>query len=451
VTGCGKIARGCLAFFVILAFLAVSCSIIGICSIYISSHSNNCDGVAVSSYTATTATASGSTIVMQCYCNAHLVDSFTDDSIKTACKDYLTGIYVEQSIQYVVILTASLTNFLFGLIVDRLIGCVRPASQESALFAKTAIYTIFLVLNSVVVPILIYADIFGFQASSYVSFITLISSGAGNFLQVSNISLYPNFTAVWYRNVSPVFTNFLIFNLLTVWVFLALDKCYFGDKSHLENREGKILQKRMNRDITSYRVDVYKEMASLNLVLVIVLLFFAGVPVLLPLGLLNVASRYLANRSLLQMNSVRVEGLGVEFTSLFSTLLTVALVVFPLIGEWMLVANSKIAADSVLAFGSIASGMGSGIYELQVELYLPFYIAISMLAITEYIAFHLVSNFCGCLCSCCQRPLPNYHTRPFWEYAKGMNVLCSYNIRKNDKMRNAILYLEKYLGVKPKA
>lgn len=40
-----------------------------------------------------------------------------------------------------------------------------------------------------------------------------------------------------------------------------------------------------------------------------------------------------------------------------------------------------------------------------------------------------------------------YHTRPFSEYAKAMNVLSSYNIRNNDEMRNVILNLEKYLVV----
>ena len=224
--------RGCFAFFIILLFLLVSCIIIGLCSIYITSQSKNCDGLVVSSYTAATATAAGDT-VLKCYCNAHFVDSFTDSTIKTACDKYLTGIYVEQSIQYVVIFTASLMNFLFGLIVDKLVICVRPVSQESALFAKTAIYTLFLILNSIVVPVLIYADIFGFQASSYVSFLTIISSDASGIFKASNISFYPNFTTLWYRNVSPIFTNFLIFNTLVVWIFLALDKCCFADKSQL--------------------------------------------------------------------------------------------------------------------------------------------------------------------------------------------------------------------------
>lgn len=124
-------------------------------------------------------------------------------------------------------------NFLFGLIVDKLITCSRPASQDAALSTKTAIYTIFLLINSIIVPIFIYADIFGFQASKYVSLITIISSDASNFFNVSTLSFYPNFTAVWYRNVSPLFTNYIIFNTLIVWVTFILDKCCFADKSNL--------------------------------------------------------------------------------------------------------------------------------------------------------------------------------------------------------------------------
>ncbi len=40
-----------------------------------------------------------------------------------------------------------------------------------------------------------------------------------------------------------------------------------------------------------------------------------------------------------------------------------------------------------------------------------------------------------------------YHARPFSDCAKTMNVLTSYNIRNNDKFRNVILNLEKYLVV----
>jgi hypothetical protein len=102
---------------------------------------------------------------------------------------------------------------------------VRPASRAAGLFMKTTLLTVFLVINSIAVPVLIYADIFGFQPTSYVSLLTIISSDISNFLQVQSISFYPGFTNIWYRNVSPIFTNFVIFNTLGLWGAFLFYKC----------------------------------------------------------------------------------------------------------------------------------------------------------------------------------------------------------------------------------
>lgn len=117
-----------------------------------------------------------------------------------------------------------MTNFLFELIVDKIVNCTRPNSQSHSLKIKTLIYTIFLILNTVILPILLYSDIFGFKTSSYFSFITLISSGLSNFLSVDNLQFYIDYSQVWYRNVSPIFTNYLIFDLIAVWIMLLIDK-----------------------------------------------------------------------------------------------------------------------------------------------------------------------------------------------------------------------------------
>jgi uncharacterized membrane protein len=168
---------------------------------------------------------------------------------------------------------------------------------------------VFLALNSILIPLLIYANIFGFQPSNYVSFLTIISSSLKNFVMVNTLSLYPNFTTVWYRNVSPIFVNFIIVNTVTVWIFWIVDKC-IASKSSLEDDEGRILQKSMNESITSYKLDVYKEMSNLYLIIILVSIFYAGIPVLLPLGFINIFSRYVVNRSLLQNNSSHIDGLG---------------------------------------------------------------------------------------------------------------------------------------------
>ena len=83
-----------------------------------------------------------------------------------------------------VLITSAVTNVLFGIVVDKLVNCVRPVSKASALFTKTTMMTIFLVINSIGVPVLIYADIFGFQPTSYVSLLTIISTDIKNFLRV---------------------------------------------------------------------------------------------------------------------------------------------------------------------------------------------------------------------------------------------------------------------------
>lgn len=143
------------------------------------------------------------------------------------------------------ILTSAITNFIFGLIVDKLINCVRPASKSSGLLYKVTIYTTFLIFNSVFIPVLIYADIFGFTPSSYVSFLTLISSDVKNFFAFSSLTFYPEFSTVWYKNVSSVFVNFLVVDTVLTWVFLIVDKCKAG-YSGLQDDQGKILQKHMN-------------------------------------------------------------------------------------------------------------------------------------------------------------------------------------------------------------
>ena len=54
---------------------------------------------------------------------------------------------------------------------------------------KTTIYTIFMIFNTAFLPLIIYANIFGFQSANYVSFVTIISSDLAKFFDVSRLSL----------------------------------------------------------------------------------------------------------------------------------------------------------------------------------------------------------------------------------------------------------------------
>ena len=94
------------------------------------------------------------------------------------------------------------------------------------------------------------------------------------------------------------------------------------------------------------------------LIVIMVLMFFTGVPIMLPLGFFDILSRYLINRSLIQKNSMRLEGLGENFIQTTVGLLTFSIIIFSLIGEWMLMANSK-----VFSFVTDFYGAGSMMFD----------------------------------------------------------------------------------------
>ena len=48
---------------------------------------------------------------------------------------------------------------------------------------KTIVYTLFLIFNTVFVPILIYSNIYGFKTTDYASLLTIISSDLKNALR----------------------------------------------------------------------------------------------------------------------------------------------------------------------------------------------------------------------------------------------------------------------------
>lgn len=118
--------------------------------------------------------------------------------------------------------------------------------------------------------------------------------------------------------------------------------------------------------------------------------------------------------------------------SLSIMLLPWILILFPLIGCWMLVGNSSIYPNNL--------SMGISLFdrefeELDKQLYLPFYIIISLVAFIEFFFWNTIVRCGTWLCSLCyekKETVRPQHTRPFVDYAKGMNILCSYNIRNND-------------------
>jgi len=104
---------------------------------------------------------------------------------------------------------------------------------------------------------------------------------------------------------------------------------------------------------------------------------FTGIPVLVHLAFLDLLSRYIANRSLMQQNSTRVDGLGTTFNELSLHFLPLLLIVSALNSAWLLTANSHIY-PSILPF-TINIGTLNDWSVMGRELYLPFYICLGIL------------------------------------------------------------------------
>jgi hypothetical protein len=98
----------------------------------------------------------------KCFCSSNFLSSFSDSGIKTYCGTLLDAIYTEQGIQYAITATSAFVNVIFGVIVHKLVSLTQPFSHSTGYLWKTSILTIFLIFNTVILPLLIYANIFGF-------------------------------------------------------------------------------------------------------------------------------------------------------------------------------------------------------------------------------------------------------------------------------------------------
>ena len=86
----GKIFRVLIAALIIIVLLALSCTIIGLCSIYISSHSVSCEGVTIPPDVATAKTTLTTDKEIKCFCQANLFASFQDSQLVSYCGTKLT-------------------------------------------------------------------------------------------------------------------------------------------------------------------------------------------------------------------------------------------------------------------------------------------------------------------------------------------------------------------------
>jgi hypothetical protein len=183
--------------------------------------------------------------VITCFCNSELL-SFWDKDVQLLCRDIFKTIIVENVLQIIAAAISSFTNFIFGILLYKIVAFTKPNNLSSGLVTQTLIYFIFIFINSIILPVLIYADIFGVKIASYVSFIKVFLPKV-DFFNMESYQYYSDFSTLWYKNVSPFTTNFLIIDVVIIWLKFLFSTFYFKCKNNsIESDEGKILQKRMN-------------------------------------------------------------------------------------------------------------------------------------------------------------------------------------------------------------
>lgn len=445
---CAKIARVLFAFVIIVVFIAVCSTLVSLCSIFINVNSINCDGVSIPSVSQAQS-GSISETEKTCFCNSNLF-SFNDNTIQNICFEIFKKLYAENGLQIAAALISVVTNALFAIISKKVVDFTKPKSFSSGLVTKTLVLFVFMLLNTCVLPLLIYADVYGFRISSYVSLIKLINPNISAFFNMDSFTYYDDFSSIWYRNVSPYFVNFLVINLILVWVGFAWKACSNSRRvNNLKDEEGKILQKNMNQQISSFEVDVVEETAALFLVVFISLMYSAGLPVLVVLGAINIISRYISNKYLILRYSHRIEGLTEDFSSLSIGILPLGMLLSSLIGIWMFTANVYIYNTAMNVRIPFLSQYENSLSLLPRVFYISYTLVFAAIIVLYILFYNTVVRFFSWLGSLC------YETKdtkvdprkliPFSKATKTLNVLHSYNIHSNSKYKNTILNLERYL------
>ena len=95
----------------------------------------------------------------------------------------------------------------------------------------------------------------------------------------------------------------------------------------------------MNEKIISFQLNIYVEYSYFNLITFMGLFLSPGIPAAMPLAFIALLSKYVTYRSILQKDSSKIEGLGVDFMAYPLTFLPLIIIIGPLFGGWMLTAS----------------------------------------------------------------------------------------------------------------
>ena len=164
ISNVGRFVRwSCSIFFVVLAIIVTS-SLIGLCTLYVSSTSS------CQNYNSPTGTVANQILAIQnstnvdantyCYCNENLASIYTDTVVNTFCSTVSNKVLITNALQISASIISSVTNIILGIIIGLIAKyLLRPNSipKEYLFIFWGALISNF--INTAVIPLILNGKI----------------------------------------------------------------------------------------------------------------------------------------------------------------------------------------------------------------------------------------------------------------------------------------------------
>jgi hypothetical protein len=176
---------------------------------------------------------------------------------------------------------------------------MKPKSK-STMYSNMFIFNFLAVLlNSIVLPLLINASIFGTKPVLYVSFL--------DFFDLAKLTMYGDFQKGWYVYIGPYYINLIIISCIMPILDIAKVALFTCIKrKRLSGKAGQILQKEINMSTIDYEFELPIKLSSMLVNIFLVLLYAANMPILLLLEVVALAITFYCNKATILKFSARL-------------------------------------------------------------------------------------------------------------------------------------------------
>lgn len=322
ISGCSFCIRVLISILLLIIVIIITSSLIAFCTLYVSSTSNcvNFDT------TLTLEDVQDSEQLLYCYCSAHLIDLYNDQTIQNACGDLQEDILIANIVQIGASVISAVTNVILVIVVGVIAGFILKPETKPAEFSFIFVGVLISnYINSTLLPLLINGNIYGFQAVSYLTWIS--------FIDFDSLAIFKDFDRNWFAIISPYYTNFFIIACLTPFIqviVFCLRRCLLNwwVKRKCENDDPhKIsIQKEVNASINGLEFDYPAEQAILCLQLFMCFMYSSLIPVLIPIFAISLFISFFCKRYVLLHFSNRIpanEKLALKITNLIPFIILV--------------------------------------------------------------------------------------------------------------------------------